>query len=69
MMALVGLLLQVTLATESAYKTSEKNLESGAVDLILSSSLRQLSAAVYNTISEDRKSSLEMVNTPIMRQR
>ena len=66
MMALVGLLLQVTLATESAYKTSAKNLKPGGVDLIISSSLRQLSATVYNTLSEDRKSSLETVNTPIM---
>ena len=66
MMALVGLLLQVTLATESAYKTSAQNPKPGGVDLIISSSLRQLSAAVYNTLSKDRKSSLETVNTPIM---
>ena len=67
-MALVGLLLQVTLATETAYKKSAKHLKSADVDLIISSTLRQLSAAVYNTLSEDRKSSLEKVETYIMRQ-
>ena len=66
MMALVGLLLQVTLATESAYKKSAKNLNSGDVDLIISSALRQLSAAVYNNLSKDHKSSLEQVSTSIM---
>lgn len=67
-MALVGVLLQVTLATESAYEKSVKNLKSGEVDLIISSALRQLSAAVYNNLSKNRNSSLEMVNTSIMRQ-
>ena len=67
-MALVGVLLHVTLATESAYKKSAKNLKPGDVDLIISSALRQLSAAVDNLPSKDRKSSLKSVNTTIMRQ-
>ena len=67
-MALVGVLLQVTLATEPAYKKSAKNLKPGDVDLIVSSALRQLSTAVYNSFSKDRNSSLEEVDTFIMRQ-
>lgn len=64
-MALVGVLLQVTLATESTYKYPAKNLKLGDVDRVISSALRQLSAAVYNSLSKERNSSLEEVSTSI----
>ena len=66
--ALVGVLLQVTLVTDAAYKQSATNPKQGDVDLVISSALRQLSVAVYNNLSKDRKSSLKEVNISIVRQ-
>ena len=66
-MALVGVLLQVTMASEPADKEITKDLKAGDVDGPISSALRQLSAAIYNKLSRDQKSSMEEVNTSITR--
>ena len=66
-MALIGVLLQVTIASEPADKETTKVLKLGDVDGAISSALRQLSAAIYNKLSRDQKSSIEEVNTPMMR--
>ena len=66
-MALIGVLLQVTIASEPADKETTKDLKLGDVDGAISSALRQLSAAIYNKLSRDQKSSIEEVNTPMMR--
>ena len=66
-MALVGVLLQVTIASEAADEETTKDLKAGDVDGAISSALRQLSAAIYNKLSRDQNSSMEEVNTSIMR--
>ena len=49
-MALVGVLLQVTLVSESSDRRTAKNLNLADVDRVISSALRQLSTAVYNNL-------------------
>lgn len=66
-MALVGVLLQVTIASEPADKEPTKDLKSGDVDGAISSALRQLSAAIYDKLSRDQKPSMEEVNPSILR--
>ena len=66
-MALVGVLLQVTIASEPTDEETTKDLKSGDVDGAISSALRQLSAAIYNKLSRDQNSSREEVNTSIKR--
>ncbi len=63
-MALVGVLLQVTIASKPADTRTVENLKEGDVDRVISSALRQLSTVVYNNLSTDRKRSIEDVSSP-----